>query len=89
LLESLEADFAARGQAVHLALKIGNPIDEIVQYATEYNVGQIVIGCAFKSLFERWTTRAILHRLVRLAPCPVTLVKDRAASRGSRPAFIS
>jgi nucleotide-binding universal stress UspA family protein len=86
VLESLEADFAARGQSVHLALKIGNPVDEIVQYATEYNVGQIVIGCALRSLFERWTTRAILHRLVRLAPCPVTFVKDKVAPRGSRPA---
>jgi nucleotide-binding universal stress UspA family protein len=89
LLESLKADLAARGQYVQLALKIGNPVDEIVRYATEFNVGQIVIGCAFKSLFDRWSARAILHRLVRLAPCPVTLVKDNIAPRNGRLALVS
>ncbi|GAB7523248.1 universal stress protein [Paraburkholderia sp. 2C] len=89
LLEALKADFAARGQYVQLALKIGNPVDEIVQYATEFNVGQIVIGCAFKSLFDRWSARALLHRLVRLAPCPVTMIKDDAAPRNRRLALVS
>jgi nucleotide-binding universal stress UspA family protein len=89
LLEALKADFDARGQYVHLALKVGNPVDEIIRYATEFNVGQIVIGCAFKSLFDRWSARAFLHRLVRLAPCPVTLVKDVVAPRNGRLALVS
>jgi nucleotide-binding universal stress UspA family protein len=89
LLEALQSDFVARGQYVHLALKVGNLVEEIIRYATDYNVGQIVIGCAFKSLLDRWSARAILHRLVRLAPCPVTLVKDEPAPRNSRFAIVS
>ena len=89
LLETLKDDFAGRGQYVQLALKIGNPVEEIVRYATEFNVGQIVIGCAFRSLLGRWSARAFLHRLVRLAPCPVTLVKDDLAPRNGRFALVS
>jgi nucleotide-binding universal stress UspA family protein len=87
LLEALKTDLASRGQHVHLALKVGNQVEEIVQYATEYNVGQIVIGCTFKSLFDRWSARAILHRLIRLAPCPVTLVKDSVMPPNPRNRF--
>ncbi|MFC0400105.1 universal stress protein [Paraburkholderia rhizosphaerae] len=83
LMEALRADFASRGQQVHLALKVGNHVDEIVRYAIEYNVGQIVIGCTFKSWFDRLSAQAVLHRLIRLAPCPVTLVK-KEVTRGSR-----
>jgi nucleotide-binding universal stress UspA family protein len=82
LLDAPKADLAARGQYAHLALKIGNHVEEIVRYATEYNVGQIVIGCTFKSWFDRWSAQALLHRLIRLAPCPVTLVKEDITPRG-------
>ncbi|MFC0576210.1 universal stress protein [Paraburkholderia solisilvae] len=82
LLEALQADLASRGQYAQMALKIGNPVDEIVRYATEFNVGQIVIGLTFKSWFDRWTTRLMLRRLIRLAPCTITVVKEEVAPRG-------
>jgi nucleotide-binding universal stress UspA family protein len=82
LLAALQADLAARGQYAQFALKIGNPVDEIVRYATDYNVGQIVIGLTFKSWFDRWAARLMLRRLIRLAPCTVTVVKEDVAPRG-------
>jgi nucleotide-binding universal stress UspA family protein len=75
LLATLGSDLTQRGLQFQLALKLGNLVDEAVRYAVDYGVGLIVVGCSFRSLLARWSSRAMLRRLVRLAPCPVTMVK--------------
>jgi nucleotide-binding universal stress UspA family protein len=80
LLATLEIDLTQRGLQFQLALKVGNLVDEAVRYAAEYGVGLIVVGCSFRSLLGRWSSRALLRRLVRLAPCPVTMVNEADAS---------
>jgi nucleotide-binding universal stress UspA family protein len=76
LLDSLRTDLTQRGLQFRMTLKCGNLVDETVQYALEYGVGLIVVGCSFRSLFSRWSAHALLKRLVRLAPCPVTMVNE-------------
>jgi hypothetical protein len=57
--------------------RVGTPADEIVKVARELSVDSIVIGSRGNTLAQK--IRRVLmgstsHRVVRLAPCPVTLV---------------
>jgi nucleotide-binding universal stress UspA family protein len=57
--------------------RVGTPADEIVKVARELSVDRIVIGSRGNTLAQK--IRRVLvgstsHRVVRLAPCPVTLV---------------
>ena len=57
--------------------RVGTPADEIVKAARELDVDCIVIGSRGNALahkIRRMVVGSTSHRVMRLAPCPVTLV---------------
>ena len=64
--------------------RVGTPANEIVKAARELGVERIVIGSRGNTLAQRirrFLLGSTSHRVVRLAPCPVTLVVLPAESR--------
>ena len=53
----------------------GSPGDEIVRVAREKGVDQIVMGTHGRSIAGALFLGSVAHRVVHLAPMPVTLVK--------------
>lgn len=64
------------------SIQSGNPAEEIVAYASENDIGGIVIGTQGHGGFERWLLGSVTERVVRTAPIPViTLRATQDASR--------
>jgi nucleotide-binding universal stress UspA family protein len=63
----------------HVAeVAFGSPADEIVRCATASACSKIVMGTRGKGIFTSLIRRSVAHRVVRLAPVPVTLVTPNA-----------
>ena len=67
-----EAGTKARAQ-----LDYGRPADKITQIAKEENSDLIVIGRSSRGLIARWLYGSVSDEVVRKAPCPVLVVKER------------
>ncbi len=64
-------------ERIELLLRVGTPADEIVKAARELDVSCIVIGSrgnALTQCLRRMLVGSTSHRVLRLTPCPVTLV---------------
>jgi nucleotide-binding universal stress UspA family protein len=70
-------------------LRIGRPADEIVRYADAQNVDLIIMGTHGRSGVAHMLMGSVAEHVVRMAPCPVLLVRHpkRAvvASRAAAP----
>jgi nucleotide-binding universal stress UspA family protein len=65
----------------------GKPVDAIVRYAAERACTKIVMGTKGRSLIANLLARSVANRVVRRAPVPVTLIKERPRhSLGALPA---
>ena len=62
-----------RQVGTHLA--IGHPVDEICEYAGEIQADLIVMGTRGKSNVREHLLGNVAERVVRHAPCPVTVVR--------------
>ncbi len=60
------------------AIRYGNPVEEIVQYAEKHQIDLLVIGTHGRTGFRRILLGSVAERVVRAAPCPVLTVRDRA-----------
>ena len=67
-----EAGTKARAQ-----LDYGRPAHKIVQIAKEENSDMIVMGRSSRSFVARWLFGSVSDEVVRRAPCPVLVVKER------------
>lgn len=68
-----------RPERIELLLRVGTPADEIVKAARELDVSCIVIGSRGNTLTQclrRMLVGSTSHRVLRLTPCPVRLVKS-------------
>ena len=65
------------GRRVVYATRTGNPALEIDRYATETDIGLIVIGTHGRSGFSHVLLGSIAERVVRRAPCPVLTVRPQ------------
>ncbi len=63
---------------VELRVLIGTPFERIVETATGERIDLVVMGTHGRTGLSHWVTGSIAERVVRLAPCPVLTVKDRA-----------
>ena len=61
----------------------GEPAAEIVRVAGEKNCDLIVMGSHGRSGVRRWLGGSVAEHVVRLASCPVLVVKGPAAQRPS------
>jgi len=57
----------------HLLIRGNDAGDDIVHYAREHKVDEIVIGTNKKSLFEKLLTGWMAQRVISNAKCPVVL----------------
>ncbi|MDA8162152.1 MAG: universal stress protein [Desulfobacteraceae bacterium] len=56
-------------------LAIGHPADQIVRFAKENDIDQIIIGQKGKSKIESWLLGSVSKRVSTYSPCTVTIVK--------------
>ncbi len=71
-------------ERIELLQRVGTPADEIVRAARELNVSCIVIGRRGNGLMQRIRRMVIgstSRRVLRLAPCPVTLANPPRQQR--------
>jgi len=74
--EALRAELAGRGhQQPEIAIRIGDPGREIVEYAHEISAGLIVVSSHGQGGLKHLLIGSVAERVVRLAPCPVLVLK--------------
>ena len=59
------------------SVRIGAPYDEIVRYAQEANTDLIIISTHGRSGLKRFFLGSTAEKVVRHAPCPVLVVRER------------
>ena len=74
--EALEVELVKRGYGgLAVQICIGDPGHKIVDYAEEGEAGLIVIPSRGKSALSRLLLGSVAERVVRLARCPVLVLK--------------
>ncbi len=74
--KALEAELLKRdhsGLAIHVC--IGDPGQEIAAYAEELDAGLVIVPSHGKSALKRILLGSVAERVVRLAHCPVLVLK--------------
>ena len=66
-------------KSVEVEIKItalkGNPSEEIIKYVKEQSIDQLVIGSRGLNVFQKVILGSVSQKVVKSAPCPVTVVK--------------
>ena len=74
-LETLQKSVAEAAKAVTtMSCPIGVPVDEIVRYAREHEIGLVVMGTHGRGAVAHVFLGSVAERVVRKAPCPVLTV---------------
>ncbi len=74
--EALKVELVKRGyEGLDIHILIGNPGNEIAGYAEEVDAGLVVISCRGRSAIDRLLLGSVADRVVRLAHCPVLVLK--------------
>ena len=73
-LEQLPALVAFGRDRAVLSTASGDPIDEIIKYAHDFDIRLIVCGTHGRRGWDRVLMGSVAERVVRLAPCPVLTV---------------
>lgn len=60
--------------------RVGNPADEIAQLASDLDADLVMVGTHSRRGIERLLLGSVAERVVRTAPCPVLVVRAKAAS---------
>ena len=80
-LHDLAAADLAAGLRVVTATALGDPVDEILTYAGEQAIDLIVCGTHGRRGWTRAMMGSVAEHLVRVAPCPVFTIRERAAQQ--------
>jgi nucleotide-binding universal stress UspA family protein len=67
---------AAPGIDVETHVLEGNPALEITKFAKDNDVGLLVVGTLGKSGIDRILLGSVAEKVVRIAPCPVLVIKS-------------
>ena len=75
-------------QPARVRILVGHPAIQILRYARAHRIEHIVVGHRPRELLGYLRMSPVVRQLVALAPCPVTIVPNRAAkaSTGRRAA---
>ena len=74
--EAIRKELAARGHdGLQVAVRFGNPGHEIVQYAAEVKADAIILSSHGQSALMHLLIGSVAERVVRLARCPVLVLK--------------
>ena len=74
-LADLVQRLAKDGVEATSALRIGNPVEEILKFATENAVDLIVMGTHGRSGIEHLLVGSVTERVVRTSKCPVLTIR--------------
>jgi len=74
-LEKVLSDRAGNGTTIHPVLKVGSPATEIVRFADEEKMGMIVIATHGESAFHHFIFGSVAEKVIRLASCPVLVLR--------------
>ncbi len=69
------SEWASKVAAVHRTTRVGTPVDEIVKYTKEHNIGLIVQGTHGRKGLKHMLLGSVAENIVRYAPCPVLTVR--------------
>ncbi|QLG49002.1 universal stress protein [Natrinema halophilum] len=75
LLADAEDRAAEYGCSLETVVSVGQPSDEIVDYAVENDVDLIVVGSHGRTGFSRVLLGSVAERVARQSPVPVTIVR--------------
>jgi len=76
-LRGVAAHLRERGALVHQEVREGNPAEEILNCAVEFEADLIVMSGHDLSGASRWLYGSVADRVLRGAACPVLLVRPR------------
>jgi nucleotide-binding universal stress UspA family protein len=77
LLEMLRKKFAdMKYSKVHFEVKFGTPATEIAKYAEEHHTDLIVLPSHGRTGLARLMIGSVAERVVRLAHCPVLVIRE-------------
>jgi nucleotide-binding universal stress UspA family protein len=71
------------GRPVDSTVVPGSPADEIVRFARERAIDVVVLGTHGRQGLARLLLGSVAERVAREAPCPVILIRRRAAARST------
>ena len=74
-LEEAAERVESEGRACSTAVRMGQPARQIVVYAEEHDVDEVVIGSHGRSLVSRVLLGSVAEKVVRRSPVPVTVVR--------------
>jgi nucleotide-binding universal stress UspA family protein len=63
------------GTKERFAVSLGEPAPELLEAATSQDVDVVIVGASDKSGFDRFFLGSVAERVVRGAPCTVTVVR--------------
>lgn len=78
-LEQRARTSRAAGLLARALVRTGPPASTIAQAATDEHADVIVVGTHGRSALDRLIVGSVAERVVRLAPCPVLVVKTPSA----------
>ena len=78
-LDALTARLKADGALVRSFIRVGNPVDEINQFAGENNVDLIVMGTHGRGGLAHLLVGSVTERVVRTSKVPVLTIRHAAS----------
>ena len=74
--EAMHAELTKRGHnGLDVVVRFGDPGHEIAQYAEEIAAGLVIVSSHGKSALKHMLIGSVAERVVRLAHCPVLVLK--------------
>jgi nucleotide-binding universal stress UspA family protein len=79
-LENLLQPSWGRPASVETAVRWGDPVDVLAEYAATHQVDLVVIATHGRTGLSHVLLGSVAERIIREAPCPVLTIRDRLAS---------
>lgn len=81
-LRSVAVRLRERGATVHTEVRRGRPAEEILAHAEEIGADLIAMTTHGRSGLRGWVFGSVADRVLRVAPCPVLLVRAETVKEG-------
>lgn len=78
LVDDAAAQAAAAGVRASVHVAVGEPAASLVAYASQHGADTIVMGTHGQSGFRRLAMGSVAAEVLRSAPCPVVVVREKA-----------
>ena len=76
-LRGVEKNLAQAGVELSSEVRFGNPANEIISYAHDIQADLIAMCTHGRSGIARWTYGSVADRVLRVAECPILLVRAK------------